>query len=36
MSLLCKYKNMFGIPNKGLHSYRIFTPFNISNADFTA
>jgi len=21
---LCKYKNIFGIPNKGFHSYRIF------------
>jgi hypothetical protein len=32
MSLLCKYKNMFGIPNKGLHSYRIF---NIAIVDLT-
>lgn len=21
---LCKYKNLFGEPNKGIHSYRIF------------
>lgn len=21
---LCKYKNMFGEPNKGVHSYRLF------------
>lgn len=21
---LCKYKNMFGMPNEGAHSYRIF------------
>ena len=21
---LCKYKNSFGIPNKGIHSYRLF------------
>lgn len=21
---LCKYKNMFGKPNKGVHSYRVF------------
>lgn len=27
---LCKYKNMFGEPNTGLHSYRIF---NIAIVD---
>jgi len=27
---LCKYKNMFGIPGKGIHSYRIF---NIAIVD---
>jgi hypothetical protein len=21
---LCKYKNLFGIPGKGIHSYRVF------------
>jgi len=28
--MLCKYKNVLGIPNKGLHQYRIF---NIAIAD---
>ena len=28
---LCKYKNMFGAPEKGLHSYRIC---NIAIVDF--
>jgi len=23
-SFLCKYKNIFGEPNKGVHSYRLF------------
>jgi len=27
---LCKYKNLFGKPNKGIHSYKIF---NISILD---
>jgi len=27
---LCKYKNIFGTPNEGIHSYRIF---NIAIAD---
>jgi len=27
---LCKYKNLFGIPNKGLHSYRFL---NLAVAD---
>ena len=27
---LCKYKNILGKPNKGIHSYRIF---NIAIAD---
>jgi len=27
---LCKYKNMLGVPGKGVHSYRIF---NIAIAD---
>jgi hypothetical protein len=27
---LCKYKNIFGKPNKGIHSYRIF---NIAIVD---
>ena len=25
---LCKYKNVLGIPGKGIHSYRFFTPFS--------
>ena len=28
--MLCKYKDVLGIPNKGLHQYRIF---NIAIAD---
>ena len=28
---LCKYKNIFGEPKKGIHSYRIF---NIAIIDF--
>ena len=27
---LCKYKNLFGIPGKGIHSYRVF---NIAIVD---
>lgn len=27
---MCKYKNMFGVPGKGIHSYRIY---NIAIAD---
>lgn len=27
---LCKYKNLFGLPNKGIHSYKVF---NISIMD---
>ena len=27
---LCKYKNFFGIPGKGIHSYRVF---DLSIAD---
>jgi len=30
---LCKYKNIFGKPNKGIHSYRIF---NIAIVDVLA
>lgn len=30
---LCKYKNIFGEPNKGVHSYRIF---NIAIVDVLA
>jgi hypothetical protein len=30
---LCKYKNIFGEPNKGVHSYRIF---NIAIVDVVA
>jgi hypothetical protein len=30
---LCKYKNIFGEPNKGVHSYRIF---NIAVVDVVA
>lgn len=30
---LCKYKNMFGEPGKGVHSYRIF---NIAIVDVLA
>ena len=30
---LCKYKNMFGQPGKGVHSYRIF---NIAVVDVLA
>jgi len=29
---LCKYKDLLGIPGKGIHSYRIF---NIAIADVT-
>lgn len=28
--LLCKYKTLFGVPGKGIHSYRIF---NIAIVD---
>ena len=28
---LCKYKNMFGAPEKGIHSYRLF---NVAIVDF--
>lgn len=31
--MLCKYKNIFGEPGKGLHSYRIF---NIAIVDLLA
>lgn len=31
MELLCKYKDIFGKPNDGVHSYRLF---NIALFDF--
>ncbi len=33
MDGLCKYKNIFGAPNTGVHSYRIF---NIAIVDALA
>ena len=30
--MLCKYKDLLGVPDKGLHKYRIF---NIAIADVT-
>jgi energy-coupling factor transporter transmembrane protein EcfT len=33
MDTLCKYKNVFGAPNTGIHSYRIF---NIAIVDALA